>query len=66
MLVLDIQKPDHTVKIGKTLPIPLSMKLALYSVDLSMVSHSIVEHRLGIPLGTKLTFQKKRVFAKAR
>lgn len=34
--------------------------------DLGMVPRSIVEHKLGVPSGTKLTFYKKRVFAKAR
>lgn len=77
LLVFDTQQPDHTIKIGRALLISLRMKLAELlvqykdifpwsSVDLGIVPHSNVEYKLGIPSGTKLTFQKKRVFAKAR
>lgn len=36
------------------------------SLDSGVISCSIAEHKLGIPKGRKLIFQKKRAFAKAR
>lgn len=75
MFVLEIQQPDHTVKSGRALPIPLRMQLAELlvqckdifpwsSVDLGMVPRFIAEHKLGIPSCTKLTFKKKEFLLK--
>lgn len=75
MFVLDQLKPDHTVHIRHNLSIDLWLQLAKILVeykdifscsssDLGIISRRIAEHKLGIPKGTKLVFQKKRVFDK--
>lgn len=75
MFVLYQLKPDHTVRIRHNLSIDLWLQLAKILVeykdifacsssDLGITPRRIAEHKLHIPKGTKLVFQKKRVFAK--
>lgn len=77
LFVLDMQKPNQTIKIGKSLPIAMRMKFTEILVEykdifvwsssnLGIVPRSVAKHKLNIPEGTKLTFQKKRAFVKAR
>lgn len=65
------------MKIGKHLALALRMKLAEIFVectdifawsssDMGIICRHIAEHKLGIPKGINLVFQKKRAFAKAR
>lgn len=72
-----MQKLDQSIKIRRHLPTSLHIELAKIlkqykdifvwsSSDLGIIPHSIAEHKLGIPEGTKLAFQKKMAFAKAR
>lgn len=77
LFILDMEKPNQNVKIGKHLSIALRMQLARILVeykdifawsssDLGTISRHITEHKLEIPKGTKLFIQKKRAFTKAR
>lgn len=66
LFVIDMQKLDQTVKVGKDLPIDWKMKLAKilveykdtfawFSFNLGIVPRHITELKLGIPKGTKLS-----------
>lgn len=77
LFILNKLKPEQTVRIGRGLLFDLRLKLvellikykeslACSSNDLGVIPREFAEYKLGISIGTKLVFQKKRTFAKQR